>query len=79
MRPRESSEGVVMKNANDAYRAGQERIARQIRQLEALLRAHAERQAREPSNPGFTIALKVQSEALNNLIAMFGGAPEEIR
>lgn len=62
--------------ATNAYRAARERVDRQIRQIQTLLHAHANKQAAKPENRGLAGDLGHVSEVLDDAIEFLGGTRE---
>ena len=73
------SERVAMAttNATDAYRAARERLDRQIKQIQELLHAHANKQQADSRNWGFAGDLFGHvADVLNDAIEFLGGTKE---
>jgi len=63
-------------NATDAYRAARERLDRQIKQIQDLLHAHANKQQADSRNWGFAGDLGHVVDVLNDAIEFLGGTRE---
>ena len=63
-------------DANQTYHAARERTKRQLRQIESLLAAHAERQARAPTNWGYVGDINSVATELAKVIESMGAKEE---
>jgi hypothetical protein len=61
-------------DANQTYHDARERTKRQLRQIEALLDARAERQAKAPTNWGYVGDIHSVVRELGEVIESMGGA-----
>ena len=63
-------------DAPATYRAARERVERQMRQIQALLHAHANKQMAEPEHRALAGDLDHVSEVLDDAIEFLGGRRE---